>query len=40
MLKAEEKPEETRPFLRRAKDALRDLADMIEKKLRPKEKSN
>jgi len=40
MLKAEDKPKETRPFLQRAKDSLRDLADMIEKKLRPKEKSN
>ena len=40
MLKAQDKPKETRPFLQRAKDSLRDLADMIEKKLRPKEKSN
>ncbi len=39
MLKAEVKPEETRPWLARAKDSLRDIADMIEKKLRPKEKT-
>jgi diadenylate cyclase len=40
MLKSEEKPAESRPFLQRAKDSLRALADIIEKKLRPKEKSN
>ena len=39
MLKAEVKPEETRPLLQRARDSLRDIADMIEKKLRPKEKT-
>jgi len=39
MLKVEVKPEETRPWLARAKDSLRDIADMIEKKLRPKEKT-
>lgn len=39
MLKVEVKPEETRPWLARAKDSLRDIADMIEKKLRSKEKT-
>jgi diadenylate cyclase len=40
MLKAEVKQEETRPFIQRARDSLNDLAEMIEKKLRPEEKSN
>jgi len=40
MLKAEAKPEETRPLIQRARDSLSDLAEMIEKKLRPEEKSN
>ncbi len=40
MLKAEVKQEETRPLIQRARDSLNDLAEMIEKKLRPEEKSN
>jgi diadenylate cyclase len=40
MLKAEVKPEESRTLIQRARDSLNDLAEMIEKKLRPEEKSN
>ena len=37
MLKAEAQPEESRTLLQRAKDSLRDLGQIINKKLRPKD---
>ena len=40
MLKSEAEPAETRSRIQRAKDSLRAMAEIIEKKLRPKEKSN
>ena len=40
MLKSEAEPAETRTRIQRAKDSLRAMAEIIEKKLRPKEKSN
>ena len=40
MLKSEAEPAETRTRIQRAKDSLRAVAEIIEKKLRPKEKSN
>jgi diadenylate cyclase len=40
VLKSEVEPAETRSRIQRAKDSLRAMAEIIEKKLRPKEKSN
>ena len=40
VLKSEAEPAETRSRIQRAKDSLRAMAEIIEKKLRPKEKSN
>ena len=40
MLKSEAEPAETRSRIQRTKDSLRAMAEIIEKKLRPKEKSN
>lgn len=40
MLKSETDPVETRPRIQRARDSLRAMTEIIEKKLRPEEKSN